>query len=349
MLNPMIPRPAVPEHPDDPEIPPVPDGADRPFWSVMIPTYNRPDLLPATLRSILAQAPGPEDMQIMVVDNASDKGDIAALVQEIGQGRLEYHRHPENIGLTRNWTSCIQLARGHYIHMMHDDDLVQSGFYAACREYIETYGVDVLFSQSILIDDAERWRTITDPITSENGIVPQPLSITHGVSSFTLNTLIAARRLYEQTGGYTNNFHFGCDHEICARLFRIGQVGYLAKPGTLTRQHTSQDSRANWSKPHMMPQYFLAFRHVLRGADDTPYNRRLVYTNFGKALIGIAEALIAGKHYGRALQIAGWAFRTAPSEITLAHMALILRLWCNDRLLLPLRWTLGKLKRAVLR
>lgn len=34
------------------------EESGRPFWSVMIPTYNRPDYLKETLLSVLSQDPG---------------------------------------------------------------------------------------------------------------------------------------------------------------------------------------------------------------------------------------------------------------------------------------------------
>ena len=78
-----------------PRIDPVPEGVHRPFWSVMIPTYNRPKMLTETLESVLAQAPGPEEMQIQVCDNYSDVADIESLVQRVGGGRVEYFRQPK--------------------------------------------------------------------------------------------------------------------------------------------------------------------------------------------------------------------------------------------------------------
>ena len=50
-------------------LPPVPAGEARPFWSVMIPTYNCAVYLRETLASVLAQDPGPDRMQIEVVDD----------------------------------------------------------------------------------------------------------------------------------------------------------------------------------------------------------------------------------------------------------------------------------------
>jgi cellulose synthase/poly-beta-1,6-N-acetylglucosamine synthase-like glycosyltransferase len=45
----------------------------RPYWSVMIPTYNpRANYLEETLNKVLQQDPGPEQMQIEVVYDCSE-------------------------------------------------------------------------------------------------------------------------------------------------------------------------------------------------------------------------------------------------------------------------------------
>ena len=55
---------------DGSAIAPVPEWGRRPLWSVMIPTFNSAKYLRETLGSVLAQDPGPERMQIEVVDAA---------------------------------------------------------------------------------------------------------------------------------------------------------------------------------------------------------------------------------------------------------------------------------------
>src|SRR5438309_6925951 len=92
---------------------PVNGTAPRPFWSVMVPTYNRTDLLLRTLGSLLAQDPGPEQMQIEVVDNASTEVDVPSLIAQVdGKGRIGYFRQHKNIGAFRNFHTCIDRARG---------------------------------------------------------------------------------------------------------------------------------------------------------------------------------------------------------------------------------------------
>jgi len=70
-----------------PRIAPLAEAVERPFWSVMIPTYNNDEYLRRTLASVLSQDLGPERMQIEVVDGCSTRGDSAAVVEQLGRPR----------------------------------------------------------------------------------------------------------------------------------------------------------------------------------------------------------------------------------------------------------------------
>ena len=67
-------------------IPTIPEDICCPLWSVMIPTYNCARYLRETLASVLAQDPGPEVMQIKVIDDCSTLDDPEAVVTETWTG-----------------------------------------------------------------------------------------------------------------------------------------------------------------------------------------------------------------------------------------------------------------------
>jgi len=90
----------------------------------MIPTFNCADYLRITLQSLLDQVPGPDEMQIEVVDDCSTKDDPEAVVQELGRGRVQFFRQPRNVGAIENFNTCVRRSRGHYVHLLHGDDLV---------------------------------------------------------------------------------------------------------------------------------------------------------------------------------------------------------------------------------
>src|SRR5690606_29637702 len=112
-------------------------GSDTPLWSVMIPTYNCIKYLQETLESVLKQDIGVESMQIEVVDDCSNDGDIEKLVNEISKGRISYFRQKENIGSLRNFETCINRSKGKYIHILHGDDRIEFGFYNEIEKLFE--------------------------------------------------------------------------------------------------------------------------------------------------------------------------------------------------------------------
>ena len=88
------------KHLDFPTIKPLPKEIKRPFWSVMIPTYNNNRYLKQTLQSVLQQDPGAELMQIEIVDDCSPKEDPESVLQELEIDRISIYRQPQNIGQT---------------------------------------------------------------------------------------------------------------------------------------------------------------------------------------------------------------------------------------------------------
>src|SRR5689334_3733146 len=81
-----------------PTIAPLPVDVARPFWSVMIPTYNSGDFLRKTLQSVLSQDPGPDQMQIEVVDGGSTSDNPEEIAKELAHGRVTFYRMAENRG-----------------------------------------------------------------------------------------------------------------------------------------------------------------------------------------------------------------------------------------------------------
>jgi len=63
--------------------------AERPLWTVIIPTYNCAEYAREAIDSVLIQDPAPVIMQILVVDDGSDDH-IEDVVKEMGNSRVEF-------------------------------------------------------------------------------------------------------------------------------------------------------------------------------------------------------------------------------------------------------------------
>ncbi|WP_426053425.1 glycosyltransferase family 2 protein [Janthinobacterium sp. PSPC2-1] len=125
-----------------------------PTLSIMIPTYRRPGMLAQAIRSVLAQT-SDIDFEIVVVDNDHSMSEqIDELVRQFGDARLRLFRNSENLGMFGNWNRCIELARGEWISILNDDDLLHTNFVDEMFSVLEKKpAISMLYCRSIFMDD----------------------------------------------------------------------------------------------------------------------------------------------------------------------------------------------------
>ena len=94
----------------------------QPLVSVVIPTYNRADLISRAIASVCSQSY--QNLEIIVVnDNSQDNTE--EVVREIAQGdsRINYYRHSNNLGGSVARNTGIKKATGEYIAFLDSDDI----------------------------------------------------------------------------------------------------------------------------------------------------------------------------------------------------------------------------------
>ncbi|MGA9379882.1 MAG: glycosyltransferase [Phormidium sp.] len=228
----------LPEHIEFPKIDYVPEGVDRPFWSVMIPTYNRTKLLEETIISVLEQAPSPEEMQIEVIDNCSPDVDTEKIVREIGKGRVSFHRQPYNVGIIANWNTCINRARGHWVHILHDDDTVLPNFYSGLRKGIEQESsIGAAFCRYIYMDEEGFWQYLSHLEMRTPGILPNLLERI-GPGFIQCPAVVVKRSTYEKLGGFSSDLKYMFDLEMWMRIAVNYSFWYEPQPLACYRSQT---------------------------------------------------------------------------------------------------------------
>jgi hypothetical protein len=90
-----------------------------PMFSVVIPTYNRSNLFPLAVRSILNQTY--DNFEVVVSDNCSTD-DTHAVASEFKDPRVRYARTPRHMVIADSWEFARTQARGKLILMLSDDD-----------------------------------------------------------------------------------------------------------------------------------------------------------------------------------------------------------------------------------
>lgn len=210
-----------------PVIAPLAKGSILPVWSVMIPVYNCIDYITEAIESVLLQDEGEEVMQIEVVDDCSTDGDVEALVQKVGKGRVQYYRQEINRGSLRNFETCINRARGLYVHLLHGDDKVEFGYYTKIEELFNANPkAGAAFTNFCYIDHLGRKVPITNrDIQNKEGIIPNFLYKIAHRQLIQPPAITVKRSVYEDVGSFYA-VHFGEDWEMWTRIASKYPVAY---------------------------------------------------------------------------------------------------------------------------
>jgi glycosyltransferase involved in cell wall biosynthesis len=204
----------------------------------MIPTFNCAAHLRETLASVLAQDPGPEVMQIEVVDDHSTRDDPRAVVEELGGGRIEFFRQSANVGHTRNFETCLRRSRGHLVHLLHGDDLVRPGFYARMQSAFDSEpSIGAAFCRQIFLDERGHWRSLAAVEQQQAGILDRWLERLAEEQRIMTPSIVVRREVYEALGGFDERLICAEDWEMWVRIAACYPIWYEPEPLAVYRMH----------------------------------------------------------------------------------------------------------------
>lgn len=230
----------IPQSP--PHIPTIITNEFRPFWSVMIPIYNGSEYLEDAIKSVLQQDAGADKMQIEVVDDCSTDADVAEIVERVGSGRVAYFRQPENVGSLRNFETCINRANGYHIHLLHCDDRVKKGFYAAMESLFDSFPqAAAAFCAHDKIDHKGTKKSTSRKEADEPCILENLLYILAERQPIQYVSITVKREVYEKLGSFCG-VTYGEDWEMWARIAKNYPVAYTPLALAEYRLHSSNIS-----------------------------------------------------------------------------------------------------------
>jgi glycosyltransferase involved in cell wall biosynthesis len=309
------------DHPFRAPIPPVAEGIARPLWSVMIPTYHCARYLRETLMRLLAQDPGAELMQIEVIDDCSTRDDPAAVVADVGQGRVQFYRQPQNVGHIRNFESCLRRAHGQWVHLLHGDDYVLPGFYERMgKAFVQNPTIGAAFCRQIFMDEKGHWQAFSALEQDESGLLANALERLALEQRIMTPSIVVRRSVYEHLGGFDCRLACAEDWEMWVRIAAHYPVWYEVEPLAVYRMHNESNTG----------------RHVRSGA-DTRYNCLAIEIFSSYLPAASAERITrqARETYARAaLQTAAQLSTRGDRMAMLAQIREALRCHCTLRALL---------------
>lgn len=291
-----------------------------PVVSVVIPTYNRADLIADTINSILAQTF--RDLEIIVVDDGSTDDTMLVVAQY--QNVVKYVRK-ENGGEASARNLGIKLAQGKYIACLDSDDLWQPIKLERQVAFLESKGYQWVYCDAELFDGStghtfglysqqhhphydKSAHVVAQKLIMDDFIpCPSPLlhrSIFHHVGYFDESHLLRMRSDWEMWLRVAARYPLGYIPEALAR--------YRIHPGSASRQENIQ---------LLHQSQIQVIKNALTYAPDVylsvkPQALAAQYVRTGRSFVGQGNVIEARQMFAQAirsypLQISAYGFGAA--------------------------------------
>jgi glycosyltransferase involved in cell wall biosynthesis len=202
--------------------------------SVIIPAYNAEAFVVDTVNSVLNQTC--QDLEVIVVDDGSKDGTVAAL-EQFG-ARIRVHQQA-NGGVARARNAGVGLASGSWIAFLDADDLWLP---EKLERQLAVASAPMTYTDRINIGARGPLPEVQSEITPmHDGDVFEAL-LREG--NFITNTSVMIRReLFEKLGGFYTGLNGTEDWDLWIRVAEHHRIGFVPQPLVKYRFHEASISR----------------------------------------------------------------------------------------------------------
>lgn len=208
-----------------------------PWVSVIIPTYNRRELLREAIRSVLEQSF--RDFELIVVDDGSDDG-TREMIQREFPGLLTY-LYQENQGVSRARNRGLKLAQGEFVAFLDSDDLWLPRKLERQMAFMQSHPkAQICYTDEIWIRRGVRVNPKKKHAKYSGWIYPRclPLCIISPSSA------LMRRGLLEEVGGFDEELPVCEDYDLWLRISARHPIHFLPEKLIVKRGgHQDQLSR----------------------------------------------------------------------------------------------------------
>ncbi len=203
---------------------------ENPLVSFCIPTFNRAAHLGETLDSALNQTE--KNFEIIVVDDASTDS-TEKVVKGFTDPRIRYFKNNKNLGVPKNYNYVFSLAKGEYLCLLEDHDLLDPGYLEELLSLFKSHPeLSFAFCSIAMIDqNGKKKIKYSHPfpkvISSKKALRRLLTRITCPCS---LTTLIRRSFLCNFEEPFSSDFWWYADINLWMQLAAKGDLGYVDKP-----------------------------------------------------------------------------------------------------------------------
>ena len=203
----------------------VKHDTEIPTVSVIIPTFNRPNMLLKSIQSVLNQSF--KNFEILVVNDAGT--DVTSIIKNFRDERIKLKNHSRNIGLAASRNTGIKNAVGKYITYLDDDDIYYPNHLEILVNCLENTDYKVAYTDAYRVH-----------YTNKNGIMVEthrdlPYSCDFDYERILIHNFVPVlcfmhlKSCLETTGVFDETLTSHEDWDLWIRMSRIYKFAHVRK------------------------------------------------------------------------------------------------------------------------
>jgi glycosyltransferase involved in cell wall biosynthesis len=303
-----------------------------PKVSICIPTYNRQDLLPFAIDSVLQQSF--QDWELLVCDDGSSD-QTPEVMAGYSDPRIRYIRHPRNIGKSNNMRSGFEVATGTYFIKFDDDDRLTSKFLTRTVAILDgrrSVGdhreptIDFVGTDHWLIDRNNQRQIAATETNSKfwgrtllsEGVVEDLLTVVFLQQSFQIGATLFRRSALETVNFMRPNLRNCEDNDLFVRLALAGKTGYYLPERLMEYRVHAEQQGLDRAIPYLEDK--IAYLNGFEFDSETLEQVRQSRLKESQLLLGLRLIQVGERQRGRTLIQAScqgtgrWLKASSPKE-----------------------------------
>ncbi len=228
-------------------------------FSIVIPAYNRANLITETIESVLIQSH--TDFDITIVDDASTDDTIQIVQKYCTDKRVKVIQNEHNLGLTKNWNRCLELTRGPLVQILQSDDLIDNDYLERVNRIFEAYP-DVGFISATCRYIDIKGKEIRTTLDKHDGLYKSgdeavSTILTQGFPH--VSSIVMRKSVLDQVGKINEEIWHGPDVEFDTRLASKANYYKIGKVCTSFRRHGTNRGNLEYFRKDYLPIHILKF------------------------------------------------------------------------------------------
>jgi glycosyltransferase involved in cell wall biosynthesis len=273
-----------------------------------MPVYNGAAFVGEAIESVLRQTVS--DFELIIVDDASTD-DSREVIGRYDDPRIRKFRNETNRGLVGNWNECLKRARGTYITMLHQDDVMEPTNLERKLAVLESGERRWVASDCLQIDAQgavkhEHW--FRHPIAMRVADKPrerQFASLFFGSNYLCFPTILWHREVTDTLGGFEEKGGYCVDAYMWLKFLARYAVAYI--DDRLIRYRWAQNESLKYQDIDWFYDNFVSRREAARTLSLSSYQVAVLKGLYAPGFLArYAACRLNGDARGAQLMRRGW-------------------------------------------